>query len=282
MMVRPFVVVFVWAWLASQAVAQDLADPDRPDVTNGTHTVGAGIVQIEVGGLYIRSGAGQYAWGSPFTARIGLTPWAEFRIGSDGLLAVTDSGVQQIGLGNTQVGAKFRLWANPGGVPVLSILPNITIPTADKEKALGSGDASYAVAVLTGTDMGRRWHVDVNYGMGRIGSGDERPPFAQQLASASLSVAASDNWNPYIETFWFSRQDIDGNSVAAIDGGAIYELGTRTAIDGGIQISRSSGSYQLGAFGGLSMVVGHLGHGIHARQHQPEKRGARKPRASSR
>ena len=136
--------------------------------------------------------------------------------------------------------------------------------------------------LLTGTDIGHHWHVDGNYGIGRIGSGDQRPPFAQQLASVSTSVAASDNWNPYIEAFWFSREDVDGSAVAAIDGGAIYELGARMAIDGGVQISRNTGVYEIAAFGGLSVVVGSIGgHGVHARQRQPEKRAPRKPRASS-
>ncbi len=30
------------------------------------------------------------------------------------------------GLGNVQIGAKLRLFADPGGVPVLSILPTVT------------------------------------------------------------------------------------------------------------------------------------------------------------
>lgn len=261
--------------------AQEQIEPDRPDVTNGTHIVDVGLLQIEIGGLYTRAGSRQRSFGSPFTARAGLTEWLEARIGTDGLLIATDEVTRHAGVGNVQLGAKLRLWADPGGVPVLSILPTVNLPTADREKGLGSGDADYTLAVLTGTDLGRRRHVDGNYGLGSIGVGNGRPHFLQHLASVSASVAASDNWNPYIEAFWFSRQDVDGGAIVAVDAGAIYELGSRFALDGGLEISRRSGASTLAAFGGLSMVVGNIlgNHGVHARQRQIQARAARKSRA---
>ena len=264
--------------------AQEQIEPDRPDVTNGTHIVDIGLLQIEMGGLYTRAGAGQRSLGSPFTARAGLTEWLEARVGTDGLLIATDGITRHAGLGNTQLGAKLRLWADPGGVPVLSLLTTVNLPTADRDKDLGSGDADYTLAVLTGTDVGRHWHVDVNYGIGSIGAGNGRPHFAQHLASVSTSVAASDNWNPYIEAFWFSRQEVDGGAIVAMDAGAIYELGSRFALDGGLEFSRRGSTTNVAAFGGLSMVVGNIlgNHGVHARQRQLQARAARKTGASTR
>src|SRR5262249_40911243 len=34
----------------------DPIEPDRPDVTNGTHIVDVGLLQIEIGGQYARTG----------------------------------------------------------------------------------------------------------------------------------------------------------------------------------------------------------------------------------
>jgi hypothetical protein len=232
-------------------------EPDRPDITNGTHIVGAGLLQIEFGGLYTRSGGTQRSFGSPVTARFGVFDWLELRIGSDGLLS--QSGDTPVtGIGNTQVGAKLRLWADPGGLPVLSILPTVNLPTADAASGLGSGSADYTVALLTGTDLGRHAHVDVNYGIGAVGGGTDRPHYAQHFASISVSDAISDNWNPYVEAFWYSRQDIDGGSVTAIDGGAIYQIGARYALDGGVQIGLSHDAPAFAAFGGITIVVGNI------------------------
>jgi len=259
---------------AQETRPQETIEPDRPDVTNGTHVVDIGLMQIEIGGLYTHASADQRAWGSPFTARVGLLEWLEARIGTDGFLSQSDPFGRVTGLGNLQLGAKLRLWAKPGGIPVLSILPTVNLPTASVEKGLSSGDTDFTLAVLTGTDIGRHGHVDINYGIGAIGVGGGAPHFAQHLVSMSASVAASDNWNPYVETFWISRQESGGGAIAAFDLGAIYELGSRFAIDGGIQIGISGSAPDLAAFGGLSIIVGDvLGkHGVHARQRHAQER----------
>jgi len=262
--------------MAAPVCAQEtIIEPDRPDVTNGTHIVDIGLLQIEFGGIYTRPGGRPHAFGSPFTARVGLTDWLEARIGTDGFVTQSDGFTRLVGLGNTNVGAKLRLWADPGGVPVLSILPTINFPTANPAKGFGSGDRDYQVAMLTGTDIGRHWHADVNYGIGSIGAGDGQH-FTQHLASVSVSVAATDNMNPYVEAHWFSKEDPDGGAIGAIDAGGIYELGARYAVDGGVQVNVSGPSRDVAVFGGISMIVGNIlgNHGVHARQRQLQRRGS--------
>jgi outer membrane putative beta-barrel porin/alpha-amylase len=257
--------------------AQDTIEPDRPDVTNGTHIVDIGLLQIEVGAVYLRAGRSQHGFASPITGRVGLTDWLEARIGTDGLIVQSDGEYRQTGIGNTNIGAKLRLWADPGGMPLISVLPTIDLPTGDPAKGLGSGDADYLLAVLTGSDLGRHWHADVNYGVGRIGAGQNQPHFTQHLASVSVSAAASDNWNPYVETYWFSKQGAYGGAVIAVDGGAIYELGARYAVDGGVQVNLTGSPKEVAAFGGISMIVGDIlgNHGVHARQRQVQRRHPR-------
>jgi hypothetical protein len=231
-------------------------EPDRPDVTNGTHIVPVGLVQIEFGGMYTRDTPGATGSSSPFTIRVGLADWLEARIGADGVTTQNSPDSSATGFGNVQLGAKLRLWADPGGAPVLSILPGINLPTADSARGLGSGDADYTVALLTGTDFARRGHVDVNYGIGAIGAGQGRPRYVQHLVSASVSAAVTDRWNPYVEVFWFSRTDIDGTPETSLDTGVIYELGSRFAIDGGVQFGIGGPAASFGAFGGLSIILG--------------------------
>jgi len=262
--------------LGTSASAQDVIEPDRPDVTNGTHIVDTGLLQIEMGAQYVRSGGGgARAFGSPLTARVGLAEWIEARIGTDGFVTQTDGIVRLSSIGNTNVGAKLRLFADPGGVPVLSILPTVIFPTGDADKGFSSGDRDYTVAVLTGTDIGRHWHADANYGVGAIGAGYGQPHFVQHLASLSVSVAATDNLNPYGEVFWFSKQNPDGPPVTAMDAGAIYELGARYAVDGGVQVG-VHGSHDVALFGGVSLIVGDIlgNHGVHARARKHQHRTA--------
>src|SRR6266498_4072464 len=88
----PSVTALVVAWLITPAAAgaQEAIEPDRPDVTNGTHIVDIGLLQVEIGGLYTHAGSRQHAFGSPVTARAGLTEWLEARIGTDGVLTQSD------------------------------------------------------------------------------------------------------------------------------------------------------------------------------------------------
>jgi len=265
--------------LAAPARAQETSEaiqPDRPDVTNGTRIVPTGIVQVEFGGLYLRPSSNASASSSPLTVRVGVTDWLETRIGVDGLLVQTNGPASTTGFGNVQLGAKIRLWAEPGGTPVLSILPTINLPTADATRGLGSGDADYTIAFLTGTDIYRRGHIDINYGVGAIGSGVGQPHFTQHLLSASLSEAVTDRWNPYVEVFWFSRGEADGTSETSVDTGVIYEVGSHFAIDGGVQFGVGGSSANVGVFGGLSMIVGGE-RALNGRQRKIKTSGA-KPR----
>jgi outer membrane putative beta-barrel porin/alpha-amylase len=258
------------------ASAQERVEPDQPDVTNGTHIVDVGLLQIELGGVYTRSDSTSRSGGSPVTARLGLTDWCEVRIGADGWLVQSDGTTTVSGAGNLLMGAKLRLWPGEGGIPVLAILPTVVVPTASADKGLGSGIADYFLAFLTGTDLGRHSHVDMNYGIGAIGDETTGGHFTQQLVSVSFSSAVSDNWNPYLEAFWISRQDPGGGRVMALDTGAIYELGTRYALDGGVQVGLTHAAPAFSAFGGVSVVVGNIlgDHGVHARS---RRRGQRPP-----
>jgi hypothetical protein len=253
--------------IAAPVLAQEQVQPDQPDVTNGTHIVDVGLLQLEIGAVYTRYDAASRAGGSPITARLGLTDWCEARVGTDGFLVQNDGTMSVSGVGNLQLGAKLRLWPGEGGMPVLAILPAVNVPTASADKGLGSGVADYFLAFLTGTDLGRHSHVDLNYGIGAIGNDTTGGHFTQHLVSVSFSSAVSDNWNPYFETFWLSRQAPAGSAVVALDTGAIYELGTRYALDGGVQVGLTRDAPVFSAFGGVSVVVGNIlgGHGVHAR-----------------
>jgi hypothetical protein len=259
----------------SAAETPEKIEPDQPDVTNGTHIVDPGLLQIEVGGVLSQSGSSQNL-GTPVTFRVGLTDWVEVRVGSDGLLSATDPAGNQSGIGNVQLAAKFRLWATPGGVPVLSLLPTVNLATASEAKGLGSGQSDFTLALLTGSDFLTRGHADVNYGIGRIGSGPGLPRFTQQLVSLSVSAEVPGPVTPYAEIFWISRQTPDGGPVLAIDAGAIWVLTPRFALDGGAQGGLSAAAPSVSIFGGVSVIVGDvLGeHGVHARQRNAARRGA--------
>lgn len=268
--------LFVWAAPVQRAAGQDVqnVDPDRPDVTNGTHIVEVGMLQVEFGGLYNRSAGSQRDSGTPTSIRVGLSEWLEVRIEGDGFLTSNATGSNQSGIGNVQLGAKLRLWADPGGIPVLSIQPSINLPAASAAKGLGSGQSDYTLTLLTGTDFLKRGHVDFNGGAGLIGAGPGLHRFSQYLGSVSTSAEIPGPVTPYVEVYWYSRQDPGGGHVCALDTGAIYVITPKLAIDGGFQRGLSAAAPRYSLFGGVSVLVGNVmgNHGVHARERQAAKR----------
>jgi outer membrane putative beta-barrel porin/alpha-amylase len=242
-------------------------EPDRPDVTNGTNIVEVGLLQVEVGVQHVRLGS-QRSLGTPLTARIGLSEWLEARVSTDGFLHQTNGSASASGAGNVQVGAKMRLFADPGGIPVLSILPTINFPVASVSKGLGSGDSDFTVVVLTGTDLGRTSHIDFNYGIGAIGAGQGRPHFTEHLVSVSASHSVTEQLTPYLEGYWFSQQDPDGGHLFSIDAGLIQAFTTRLAVDGGVSVGLTKAAPDFSVFTGVSVIVGDVlgDHGVIARQ----------------
>jgi hypothetical protein len=250
-------------------------EPDRPDLTNGPHLVEIGLLQIEIGAVHSRLGSGQTSFATPVMARIGVTDWFEARVSGDGFVSVGDPAGRVSGMGNVQLGAKLRLYADSGGVPMLSFLPMVNLPAASESKGLGSGRADFTITLLAGTGFLTRGHADVNYGASWIGAAADVSRFTQHVVSLSVSADLPGSVAPYVEGFWFSRQAL-GRHVLGMDGGVICVINARLALDGGVQFGLSDDAPPLSAFGGLSVIVGNMlgEHGIRGRQRAAERRSA--------
>jgi hypothetical protein len=245
-------------------------NPDRPDVTNSPQLIHPGLVQIESGVIWTRQDEAHRAFSTPVVARIGVRDWLEAQVGSDGLVTQTEMGEHATGVGNVRLGAKVRLLANPANVARFSILPLASLPAASGERQLGSGDADYTLTLMTGADVGRRAHIDTNYSIGAIGSGGGRRHYVQHAVSGSMSVAMTGQSSAYFEGLAVSRQEADGRAVTAVDTGVIYTIGTRMAVDGGIEAGLSRDAPAFAAFGGFSVALGHAracGADAHAHTH---------------
>jgi hypothetical protein len=110
---------------------------------------------------------------------------------------------------------------------------------------------------MTGRDVGPRAHVDTNYTIGAIGDAGGRGHFVEQVLSASMSLTVTERLSPYFEGFGISREEIGGGLITAIDTGAIYTIGRRMAVDGGVLVGISRDASPFAAFGGFSVALGH-------------------------
>lgn len=127
---------------------------DRPDFTEATSTVGAGVVQLEMGYTYTYDNDG-VATGSHSTPetlfRIG-TPidWLELRLAANFMREFTQT-TSVNGAEDLYLGLKLGLTAQDGILPEMALIPQMTVPTG--------GSAFTNKQVLPGVNWLYGWEV---------------------------------------------------------------------------------------------------------------------------
>lgn len=264
----------------AQAVTAPATLPANDDVADGTETTDVGLLQVELGGVFTRADTSTRAGGTPLTLRYGAFDWLEISAGTDGYVTqrTADAGTTG-GLGNTLVGARLRLFARRGGLPIVSVLPLVVLPTASAGRGLGSGDADAVLSAVTGRDLPRHSHVDVSYGMGAIGAGDGGH-FTQHSAFLSGSLGVTRAWTPGATLAWVSRQDPATGSAMTASAESVLTVSRRLAFDVSVTAGLNRRAPDLEVAAGLSVVVGELDldDGVHARRHRLRLRPKRMKR----
>ncbi|MFN8058624.1 MAG: transporter [Vicinamibacterales bacterium] len=243
--------------------------PANNDVMDATDNTDTGLIQVELGGTFARHGSSERTMGSPVVARYGAFDWLELSLGTDGYLAQTVKGARTAGLGNLSLGSKVRLWTEAGGMPMLSVAPVLTVPTAKAASGLGSGVLEYGVSIVAGRDLPHHGRLDATYGAMALGLGPGLPHVAQHALGVTTSVGMTAAWTESVTAGWVSRQDAEMGRAVVVATGAVVTLSRRVAVDLDAQVDLAAEAPGVEVTGGLSMVIGELdrGEGVHARRH---------------
>ena len=252
----------------SRAAQQDL--PANNDVYDGTENTDVGLLQIEIGSQWTDVDADSRSAGLPFTARFGASAWLELSVSADLLARQSEPTGNVHGLGDTQVGGRVRLFGKAGGLPPLSVIPQLNLPTADAATGLGTGHVDPSLALLSGRDFPHGSHVDVSCAAGAVGEGEGQGRFAQYAAALSGSLGVTPVWTPALTIAWVSRQDADTGEAWLLSADSVFTASRRMAFDLSVQFGLTSEAPRLGVGGGLSFVLGGLDpeEGVHARRHR--------------
>lgn len=123
-----------WQGQDPVTVAPDAAmATDRPDVTEASSTVGAGVLQIESGYTYVRDrsdGDLSQSHSFPETLFRYGTPidWLELRFAANASQVISPI-TTSLGVEDLYVGAKLGLTLQDGVFPEMALVPQMTIPT---------------------------------------------------------------------------------------------------------------------------------------------------------
>ena len=175
--------------LVPAAVADDDAiTPYRPSVSSPAQLPVAGQLELELGGLYARSGDSRRS-SLPYQLKLAFNAEWGVLLGGEARVWQYDGVDHARGLGDTSVVLK-RAWdldeASAFGMEFGAKL-------ATAKDTIGSGRADYTVNSIYSRDFGAV-HLDANLNATRLGVADPGTSRTQVGASASFSTPLSDHW----------------------------------------------------------------------------------------
>jgi hypothetical protein len=218
----------------------DALDPDRPDVSSGTRTVGARRVQLETGVLLERTRLAGEPTERRIAAetllRIGVTERLDLRVDAEPIVALR--GVEDaIDVGDFRVGAKWRFFeaSETTAWPRLALLPSVKLPTAPTP--IGSGKADYALLLAASFELPADLALDATAGLAAIGQTRPSGYLLQALVSASLSRKLAPAVTGFGEIFYASREEWSGRDQVGVDAGVVWTVLPNLALDAAVGTS---------------------------------------------
>ncbi len=232
-------------------VAQDTTakpiDTDRPDFTDGTHTLAAGRFQLETGYTYQQArgtDAGHTHSVPEALIRIGLSSRIEMRVGDNYLVQHGDgsSAATVSGFDDLYLGTKVSLTEAHGIVPALSFELKANAPTGGA--AISAHRWLPGGAILLGWEGDSPWSAGVELFATRTADDN-----AQGIASLSVQYQVSSNVQPYFEIYTVQPMGT-GTAVGThyANSGVLLLLSSNVQVDArvGIGLNQGSDSYFVG------------------------------------
>jgi hypothetical protein len=212
-------VVLLPGWVAS---AQDLINPDRPGIADGSKVVGSGRFQIETG-LQDETHGAVHTLFVPTLARAGVGDRFEFRI--EGNTVTRESHVT--GFAPISLGAKYTMVGSDQG-PTIGVIARGFPP---------SGSSSFKTEHVTADlrlaadiPLGSKASLNPNVGIARY-EDDGARTYGAGLFALTLNYQPSERLNPFVDV---GAQTSTGEGTAAsvtIDAGIAWILGRDVQLD---------------------------------------------------
>jgi hypothetical protein len=227
--------------------------PDRPDVTDSTHTVPPGAVQIETGIQYTRARqAGRPAQqflDFPGTLRIGLSDRIEARLPVDPVVQLREA--SDAGHGTVGFGLKYRFLDADSPWPSLGVEPVVLFHID-----AGSARPDVGARGLASWELPAGFTLDVNAGMTAMAQSDPSGYLLQAQTSASLGKQISERLSGFAELFFSSKGERDGREQLGFDTGLTYLVTRWLAVDASVTTTLTGRGPDVAVQAGISVLFG--------------------------
>jgi hypothetical protein len=189
------------------AQEDDLINPDRPGIADGSQTIGRGQFQIEIGGQSEHDDDGRL-FTTPALLRYGMTQSFELRVEGNGYARVD----RHDGFAPASIGFKYHFNDKPSLGVIARVFPPSGSGIFKSEKT--TGDLRLAADV----DLGEKWALNPNIGVARTEDSTDA------LAAVTLQYNASKKSNVFVDAGLESSNLI-------LDTGAAWVIGRDLQLD---------------------------------------------------
>jgi hypothetical protein len=197
---------------------------DRPDFTESSLVVGAGIWQLETGMAYEGDEAGSRAFAAPQTLlRLGLSRRVELRLGAGGFLAErAGTGFSSTtGVSDFEVGAKVTVLDEARHGLGVSLIPIVSLPVGSD--GFSSGGVDPTLKITWARELPRGFGLSGNVNV--MAETEEDEHVGRHAWSFSLGHDLLLGWGGYAEVYGFSSLERGGDAAWTVNGGLTRGIG---------------------------------------------------------
>ncbi|GIW52219.1 MAG: hypothetical protein KatS3mg081_1574 [Gemmatimonadales bacterium] len=229
---------------------------DRPDQTESTGIVPVAFVQLEAGWSWaheLDGGARVSTHTVPgLLVRVGILERLEVRVGFSGFQSVHTEGQSPgtSGLGDMELGFKYRLWDGHAAIPEMAVVGHLSIPTGAEGLSSERADPSLVLAfsnaisqrISLGYNLGSGW-TTVDDGSGR------RTALVDVIYTVALGISLNRALGIFVESFGIFGVEEGSADSHSLDGGFTYRFSDNFQLDAsaGVGLNRAASDWFVGA-----------------------------------
>jgi hypothetical protein len=198
--------------------AQVFAGP--PFVTDDPEPVAYHHWEIYVASQIVQNAYGVQGTFPHIEVNFGIAPETQLHVIAPFAFSRDTSGATSAGLGDIELGVKFRFIKEYPWFPQVGIFPHVLVPTGDTAKNIGTGRVQVFVPLWLQKSIGRF----TTYGGGGIWTVPGRPDFDYWSFGAALQCEIAEPVTAGAEVFYNSAAPAAPKEEVGVNAGAIINL----------------------------------------------------------
>ena len=232
--------------------------PARPTVSNPAEFQKPGVLQLEFGyNGYYRSSDFKSQHDAPLALRFAVNRRILVELDTDSPFSVKDrNNFRQTGAGDTQLGIQAVLQPENKNRPGIALAYYIKLPTASKEKNLGTGRVDHNFIGLFSKTIDKTT-IDFNAIYLLAGRTSDNGHASSGQAAFAVTQAITKKFGIQGEVSGLSRNDEQNGAMFAL-GVVTYQIGKRVSLDTGARFSLTKDAPRFGLVTGITVGLANL------------------------